>query len=793
MFTIQDTITANQDLKKVSVLQIVNGILILDKKAEDFEFITITENEKIKGVEFRSELKKLKYFNLARCKISKIIFPAGCCQNIKAIHLEKNGLENIVFEENLGKLEILGLNKNSFEQLNLPFAFESLKYIDVSKNKNLKDFSALGKFIFRENFDFSLIESDNLKEPPPEIVKQGNDAIRRHFKRISEQGKDYIYEAKLLILGEGGAGKTTLTEKLKDPYATLPTESTKGIDVHKIFLPYNEKKILLNIWDFAGQEIYNSTHRFFLTHRSLYIIVADARKNDTDFYYWLNTVETFGENSPVLILINEKFDHEKKLDISSLRAIYPNLKEKFDSNLEKLNKDYDKLKKNIEFQVANLDHIGTSVSANWKTVRDELLKKEKENVKAISLKNFRILCNDFGITDKNDFEDLCKLFHDLGVFLHFSDNRNLRNIIFLDKDWILNAAYLVIDNDEIKNKGKFTVQDIEHWLEAEYYDYIDKIIALMKKFYLIYEKNDFFVAPLQLPVSKPNYIWYKVDNLVFIFDYGYYMPAGILAQFIVEMHKYIDNDNVWLEGVILEKNKNTKAEIIEIPNKKKIIIKTFGIEKEEFRSQIVGEIEKINRQYKKLKVKRLIPCICADCLNPANNTHFFDYNFLLNAKAKGALKVQCQESVKDVPLSELLSSIKIEQHLENKQMNTEKQINVNVSVVNGNGNTSLTDVKAKDIKISQNRSQEETKEKTNDKPKFDKQTEDKKKKFRRRIFWWIIVTLVVTTVIAVVINHFYPSIWSWIAPYVVVVFLILPFLQKILNLIKTTIDIADKY
>ena len=80
-----------------------------------------------------------------------------------------------------------------------------------------------------EYFDFGITENQ-LTMPPPETVKEGNYAIRRYFKRISEQGKDYIYEAKLLILGEGGAGKTTLTEKLKNPNAAMPQESTKGID-----------------------------------------------------------------------------------------------------------------------------------------------------------------------------------------------------------------------------------------------------------------------------------------------------------------------------------------------------------------------------------------------------------------------------------------------------------------------------------------------------------------------------------------------------------------------------------
>ncbi|NJO90657.1 MAG: hypothetical protein HC831_18130 [Chloroflexia bacterium] len=39
--------------------------------------------------------------------------------------------------------------------------------------------------------------------------------------------------------------------------------------------------------DFAGQDIYHATHRFFLSQRSLYALVSDERKENTDFKYWL--------------------------------------------------------------------------------------------------------------------------------------------------------------------------------------------------------------------------------------------------------------------------------------------------------------------------------------------------------------------------------------------------------------------------------------------------------------------------------------------------------------------------
>jgi internalin A len=69
--------------------------------------------------------------------------------------------------------------------------------------------------------------------PPPEIASQGLGAIKNFWRQQSEAGVDYLAEAKLLIVGEPGAGKTTLAKKLLDPAYVLDSaeDSTEGIDV----------------------------------------------------------------------------------------------------------------------------------------------------------------------------------------------------------------------------------------------------------------------------------------------------------------------------------------------------------------------------------------------------------------------------------------------------------------------------------------------------------------------------------------------------------------------------------
>lgn len=91
---------------------------------------------------------------------------------------------------------------------------------------------------------------------------------------------DHLYEAKMLILGEGGAGKTSLLRRLYQPGWPLPMEqeSTKGISIYRHEFPLkNGRRFRLNVWDFGGQEIYHATHQFFLTRRSLCCWMTPAR------------------------------------------------------------------------------------------------------------------------------------------------------------------------------------------------------------------------------------------------------------------------------------------------------------------------------------------------------------------------------------------------------------------------------------------------------------------------------------------------------------------------------------
>ncbi len=580
--------------------------------------------------------------------------------------------------ENLTELTRLDLRNNELD--NIPKFVENiinLTKLDLRNNRinKLPDF--IGNLTNLTELD---LRDNPLEKPPIEVAEQGIDAIRAYFRQLEEEGKDYIYEAKLLIVGEGGAGKTTLAKKIEDSNYELDSKekSTEGIDIIKWSFPFdNEREFKVNIWDFGGQEIYHATHQFFLTKRSLYVLVVDTRREDTDFYYWLNVVELLSNNSPLLIVKNEKDNRHIEIDINTLRGRFSNLSESLATNL-KDNRGLNAILKSIQYHITELPHVGTALPKTWKRVR-ETLEEDKRNY--ISLQEYLNICSKNGFKQLKDKLQLSGYLHDLGVYLHFQDSTLLKNTVILKPEWGTDAVYKVLDDKQvINNLGRFTTHNLDNiWSDEQYLFKQAELLELMINFKLCYKipgSNDTYIAPQLLTIKKPEYNWEKNDNLILRYIYEF-IPKGIITQFIVAMHEYIQQQKyVWRSGVILEKE-DTQAEIIEDYNKREIKIRLTGQFKRKLMTEIIYELDKINNSYHHLKYQKLIPCNCPTCIN--NQTpHGYDFTNLLERISSQKYTVECNNKpYHEVQILSLIDkSLDIQQLISQAQQDSDRGINI---------------------------------------------------------------------------------------------------------------------
>ena len=569
--------------------------------------------------------------------------------NLQSLDLSANSLRAIPDSiTRLTNLQSLYLRNNSLSEI--PDSITRLTNLQSLYLRN-NSLSEIPDSITKLQKLTGLDLNDNpITEPPLEVVKEGIEAIRQYFKQIETEGVDYLYEAKLLIVGEGGAGKTTLANKIINPnYQLCEEDSTKGIEVlHWSFPRSDGNQFNVNIWDFGGQEIYHSTHQYFLTKRSLYLLVADTRKEDTDFYYWLNVIELLSENSPILIIKNEKQDRQREINVNQLRGEFGSFKDVFATNLA-TNRYLEKILSEAQHQLSQLPHIGQTLPKTWVKVRHAL---ENDPRNYISLSEYLQICKDNGFKERKNALQLSDYLHDLGICLHFQDDEMspLYQIVILKPKWGTDAAYAVLDNPEvIRNFGRFSNKELAQiWSADEYTGMHSGLLELMKKFQLCYEipqERGSYIAPQLLTENQPEYAWDESENLILRYTYDF-MPKGIVRQFIVAIHENIEAQNVWRSGVIIHKREypHTRAEVIENYGKREIKIRVSGKNKRDLLTVVTHELDKIHNSYKRLadKYQKLIPCNCSTCKGN-QNPHFYPFATLQEFLSDRQPEIQCQK------------------------------------------------------------------------------------------------------------------------------------------------------
>ncbi len=575
-------------------------------------------------------------------------------------------------------------------------------------NSDLKDLSPFAERIkagwpVRADFSGSdgLIVNDcPLETPPLEIVKQGPEAVRNYFIERDRQSTVRLYEAKVLIVGEGGAGKTTLLRRLYQPDLKMPQEdeTTHGIEIHRQdFAGQHGGEFRLNLWDFGGQQIYHATHQFFLTKRSLYVLVDDTRKDDKSihdesFRFWLNVVETLSEKSPLLIFQNEKCGRSKALDQPGIRGRFENVKEFFAGDLEHSDAA-DKLRQAIQHQVQQLPHVGSEVPAKWLAIRDavEELGKSKP---FISQDEYFAIYGEHLEADRMKTLFLSRYLHDLGVFLHFQDDLTLKKTVILQNRWATDAVFRVLDDEETKGKlGHFTLADCSRlWHEDKYADMHAELIGLMRKFELCYQLPDQqpeqWLAPQLLPVSKPALFdgWAKPSDLVVRFKYQF-LPRRLVSRLMVRQHRFVKQwDWSWRHGAFFEhEGTQVLVEETKCDNRSEIEFRARGPERKELLSVLAGDLEALNNSFKGLKdrVDKLVPCICNVC-SQTIEPEMYRQKELIERRAKGKRTIECRrEPYDDVEVLKLLEGIE-PGPLSKEMLPTQKRFRVALSFAGEN-------------------------------------------------------------------------------------------------------------
>ena len=609
-----------------------------------------------------------------------------------------------------------GLTDEKWNQLTqLPdFHPEDLLALNVSDNK-LNEFRLPSGMT---NLQWLNVDDNPLTFPTEEITKLGNDAILRFLTELLTQGEEEMYEVKLLIVGEGQTGKTTLWNKLQDPTYPVPLPpnqqpSTVGIEIREGWIlkhpEISDVQFLVNLWDFGGQEIQYMTHQFFLTRRSLYVLLADGRRETANFAYWLKIIHLLGydpdqtHSLPVLVVLNEKGNPIAKLPYD------PEHVKKHFSELEIIKREVDFAKEDDRLQglqqaiqhilCHKMPHLPMIIPAFWNQVREGLLKLREgtegyEKNNHISFQKFKGICQQHGIEEKDETQmrDLSQMLHDLGIILHYQEDFDLDDFIILNPQWAVNAVYSVLRNEKVKkNQGRFDLELLrEVWTDGGYI--IDELtnervwadggytreeqrniknLMFKDNFEVCFRAEEhgkeIYISPQLLPPNSPPFDWEPDPHaLRYVYQYPF-MPKGLTGRLIVRLHEYIQTKDgqkvVWEKGMYLG-HEETQALVMETKDEKtggKIIkIEVVDLEPENrrfFLRIIRRELDKIHQSsFKSLRFEEKVPCCCGPC-QASTDPHLHNLSDLKRRIDRGKTTIECNKSFEDVSVRSLLDGV----------------------------------------------------------------------------------------------------------------------------------------
>jgi internalin A len=466
---------------------------------------------------------------IRRLKIEQADLPL-----LRFLSVERNGLERIdpTISSLIG-LEVLDLSGNLLPELPSQIGqLVKLRELDLSDNPGLVPPASVIRLASLSLLDLT---GNHLRSLPPKLgrlpesvdLRLRDNMFEESFERVIKRDDAratlrYIrslgdtepnYEAKLLLVGEGNVGKTSLVEALRHRPFVEGRETTHGIEINSIdvlnphgltrathavdhdLIPeaqhikaddhiepvgrplYNAErtkgaqfKRLLNApedpdaerlrrgpftlrsWDFGGQEVYRVTHQFFFSPNSIYLVVWRPREGHEEnaVWPWIGRIRLrVREHAKVIVVATHGEERRPELDVTALRQQFGPMLAGFCTVDSKTGLGLDELASILGSVASTLPQMGEPLNRQWVQARHQLLSTEHSFVKRST---FDRICAALDI-DEEDSDVLASLLADLGYIVYFPNEDGLKDIILLQPELLTKAISIVLEDIQTREQG----------------------------------------------------------------------------------------------------------------------------------------------------------------------------------------------------------------------------------------------------------------------------------------------------------------------------------------------------
>ncbi|XP_046393381.1 leucine-rich repeat serine/threonine-protein kinase 1 [Ischnura elegans] len=373
-----------------------------------------------------------------------------------------------------------------------------------------------------------------------------------YLKSVLEDARPYA-RMKLMIVGVQGIGKTSLLEQLRQEGSGAGTAggaigggsgsgaggpafkkkqpehwakrmgnkninvktakgtniSTVGVDIcdwvyeKKIRGQSSYGAVVFRTWDFGGQREYYATHQYFLSKRSLYLVVwriPDGQRGIAEILQWLVNIQARAPNSPVII-VGTHYDMMREHYPSSMSEdLQQMIRDKFINIVDAEKCGLPRVLDTIEVSCKTRHNIKLLCNLIYDTVfslrppgSKELLLEQRVPASYLALEEVvghiawerRMVGGDPVLTaeqyraavtremlarhhrtfrDTSELNQATAFLHENGVLLHY-DDATLKDLYFLDPQWLCDMLAHVVTIREINpfaRTGVMKLDDLKH-------------------------------------------------------------------------------------------------------------------------------------------------------------------------------------------------------------------------------------------------------------------------------------------------------------------------------------------
>lgn len=261
--------------------------------------------------------------------------------------------------------------------------------------------------------------------------------------------------------------------------------------------------VTFRTWDFGGQKEYYTTHQYFLSKRSLYIVVwrlIDGKAGLAEVLQWLANIQARAPNSPVLIVGTHYDAIGLKLSAGDAARMQQTIRERFIAVTDAEKLGLPRVLDSVEVScrtghnIGMLAHLIYDVAFSLRAAgsKEPLLHQKVPSTylaledcvagmaaqlhaagldPVLSFERYsEMVAQEMQANGQKMFRDAAELhqatmfLHDNGVVLHY-DDATLRDLYFVDPQWLCDMLAHVVTIREINpfpRNGIMRMDDLQH-------------------------------------------------------------------------------------------------------------------------------------------------------------------------------------------------------------------------------------------------------------------------------------------------------------------------------------------